>query len=49
MNFPEGEALPNSYDVLPHVINDDETFRLANNMLNPYPRNQAQHDENKNF
>lgn len=47
MNFPEDEALPNNYDVLPHVIIGDKAFRLTNNMLKPYLRNQAQHDEKK--
>lgn len=47
MNFPEDKALPNSNDVLPHVIIGDKAFRLTNNMLKPYPRNKAQRDEKK--
>jgi len=39
--FPESKCLPNTDIVLPHVFVGDEAFKLTENMMSPYPRNQS--------
>lgn len=46
-NIPPPKPLPDSDVVLPHVIVGDEAFALHPNLMKPYPRPQALHDQSK--
>nr|XP_015837965.1 PREDICTED: uncharacterized protein LOC107398439 isoform X2 [Tribolium castaneum] len=47
-NFlPEPTLLPRTDIILPHVIVGDEAFKLTENVLRPYPRDQAKADREK--
>jgi len=45
--FPEPKCLPFTDIVLPHVFVGDEAFKLTNNMMRPYPREQSKADVTK--
>ncbi|XP_050066615.1 uncharacterized protein LOC126555778 [Aphis gossypii] len=47
LNIPSPKILPGGNDVLPHVIIGDEAFPLCTNLMRPYPRDDAQRNEEK--
>lgn len=46
-NMPAPQSLPGTSTVLLHVIVGDEAFALHENLMKPYPRQQALHDPSK--
>ena len=47
LNVPKDKPLPNTQNIMPHVIVADEAFPLKRYLLRPYPGSQIQNDRAK--